>query len=209
MPFLRPLMRIQTGRVLGLAILLAALPAFSGADKPERPPFFAVQNARLVIGTGQVIEKGTIVVAEGLISDVGVRVTLPPEAWVIDGSGLTVYPGLIDSLTDLALIEGRPEQASPPISTGPDDRPATSTWKRAADELEVTDERIETWRSGGFTTAVTAPSKGIFPGQAACINLAGERSREMVIYTPAALRINLDPLAGFRSFPGSLKGGQS
>ena len=46
-------------------------------------------------------KKGTIVLAKGLIVEVGAQATIPPEAWVIDGEGLTVYPGLIDAMGDL------------------------------------------------------------------------------------------------------------
>ena len=58
-------------------------------------------------------------------------------------------------------------------------------------------------RHGGRLTV--KPMEGILPGQAAFINLAGERPREMVIETPAALTIRLEGVGG-RSFPGSLMG---
>ncbi|MEE8201515.1 MAG: hypothetical protein V3R29_10150, partial [Candidatus Acidoferrales bacterium] len=108
-------------------------------------PYFAIQNARLVTVSGGVIENGTIVVANGLIDAVGTNVAIPPEAWVIDGAGLTVYPGLIDSLATLGLQAPEPEgRAAAPgagrptqarrgrISRGPEDRPATTPWERAA-----------------------------------------------------------------------------
>jgi imidazolonepropionase-like amidohydrolase len=207
--------------ILGFVIPLLGAPSLGIAEKPNEPPFFAIQNARIVTGTGQVIESGTIVLVKGLISEVGARVTIPPEAWVIDGAGLTVYPGLIDALGDLGLKAGGPtgngagRGAGPPsggmrqrrpAAKGPEDRPATTSWKCAADELKTEDKRLESWRSAGFTSAVTVPSEGILPGQAAIINLAGERPRDMVIQTPVALKATLDPAGGFRSFPGSLFG---
>ncbi len=212
-----------------LAVLSAGLlPAAALGESPNPPPFYAVEGARLVTGTGDVVEGGTIVVAEGLISAVGTDAEIPPEAWVIDGAGLTVYPGLIDALTDLGLGggegpggrggppgAGRPPgrgaprggaSQSPPYSAGPEDRPGTSSWKRAADELKTTDKRLEKWRNAGFTAAVTAPTEGIFPGQAAFINLAGERPRDMVLKTPVALPVKLEEPGGYRGFPGALMG---
>ena len=76
----------------------------------------------------------------------------------------------------------------------------------AADDLDGSDERIERWRSTGFTTVVASPSEGIFPGQSAVINLGGERPREMVVKTPVALRVNLSRGGSVRGFPGSLMG---
>lgn len=202
-----------------LAWLVVVMPLLGEAaaqtDEPERPPFYAIRDARLVTGTGQVIDRGTIVLAEGLISGMGTEVDIPPEAWVIDGSGLTVYPGLIDALTHLGLEAEPAENGEPgrggsererPVIRGPEDRPATWTWKNAADLVRRRDGEIEVWRNAGFTSVMTVPSEGIFAGQAAFINLAGERSCNMVVHTPAALYVRFDSPAGSRSFPGSLMG---
>ena len=69
---------------------------------------YAITNARIVTVTGPVIERGTVVIRNGLIAAVGANVSAPPDARVIDGTGLTVYPGLIDSYTNLALPEPAP-----------------------------------------------------------------------------------------------------
>ncbi|MFQ5663346.1 MAG: amidohydrolase family protein [Terriglobia bacterium] len=202
---------------LGLAAMLVGLPSLSQTERPNEPRYFAIRNARLVPVSDPVIEKGTIVLANGLIQAVGTDVTIPPEAWVIEGAGLTVYPGLIDALTNLGLqaaeAAGRPpapgqspQPRRPKISRGPEDRPATTSWKNAADLLTTADKRLENWRKAGFTSAVTVPDNGIFPGEAAFINLAGKRPNELVVKTPVALRINFRPLHGFWSFPGSLIG---
>src|SRR5499426_3416082 len=69
---------------------------------------YAITNARIVTVSGPVIERGTIVIRNGLIAAAGANVSAPPDARVIDGTGLTVYPGLIDSYTNLALPEASP-----------------------------------------------------------------------------------------------------
>ncbi len=91
------------------------------------------------------------------------------------------------------------------VSDGPEDRPATTPWINAADLLDPEDSRIESWRKGGFTSAAVVPEEGIVTGQVAIINLAGE-DQEMVVKTPVALRVTMNPAGGFRSFPGSLFG---
>ena len=208
----------------GLAAV-AALPGLVAAQTPSPPPHFAIQNARIVTGAGETISSGTIVIEDGLITAVGRNVTIPAEAWVIDGEGLTVYPGLIDALTNVGLPEelraprtpvrfggfggGRPgggQGEDVPFSRGPEDRPATTPWVNAADELSEDDDRVETWRNAGFTTAVVTPERGLLPGQAALINLAGERPRDMVVTTPVALRVNLSAGGQSRGYPNSLMG---
>jgi hypothetical protein len=76
----------------------------------------------------------------------------------------------------------------------------------AADELKPDDKRVETWRNAGFTSTLAAPMTGIFPGQGAVVNLAGERPSEMVVAAPSALLITLQPVRGFGNFPDSLMG---
>ncbi len=202
----------RSALLLGLALVAGTTPA--GAQRPNEPPYFAIRDARIVPVSGPVIPKGTIVIANGVISAVGTRVAVPPEAWVIDGEGLTVSPGLGDALSTLGLPapegegrgEARRDERPREFARGPEDRPATTPWVNAADLLDPEDKRLEIWRKAGFTSAVTVPEEGIFAGQAAWIDLAGERASEMVVKTPVALRLNLTPTRGFRSFPGSLMG---
>jgi len=205
-----------------LAVGTVSVPTAQAQAKGVEPPYFAIKGARIVTVSGAVIENGTVVIANGLITAVGANATIPPEAWVIDGKGMTVYPGLIDAMTDVGLPAAPttpagggpgagapgPQQAAAQQrpSQGPEDRPGTTPWRNAADELQPTERRVETWRNAGFTTVLAAPKTGIFPGQGAVINLAGERPGDMVVRTPAALHITLQQPGGFSGFPNSLFG---
>jgi hypothetical protein len=203
-------------------------------------PAVAIHNAKIVTVSGPVINKGTVVVRNGLIEAVGENVAVPPDAMLVEGEGLTVYPGLIDALstwgqpgaapagaaTATAGRGGRgtttttitpvapaatatPAAATP--SRGPEDRPQTTSWLKIADEVSGTDRRIETARGAGFTTAVTFPTRGIFAGQGAVIDLiTAEKSGEMIVDSPAGQYITM-ARGGFGGgmgggFPGSLMG---
>src|SRR5580692_7051032 len=116
--------------------LVAVGVTFTARGEGGEPRYFAITHARIVPVSGPVIEAGTVVVAKGLIQAVGVSVTVPPEAWVIEGKGLTVYPGLIDAGTSVGLGEenagdggkGKGGAASGPVVLGPEGRPGTSPW---------------------------------------------------------------------------------
>ncbi len=209
--------------VLLLIAALAALPALTWAqqsttgsgqaDTPSPPRRYAIRGARIVPVSGPVIENGTIILANGVITAVGANVTTPPEAWVIEGKGLTIYPGLIDALTTIGLpapAEGAPAaggQAQRPRSESAQDRPGTTSWEKAADQIKTDDKRIENWRKQGFTSAVTVPDRGLITGQAAFINLAGDRPGDMVVRAPAGLRLNLRVTGGFfTGYPSALMG---
>jgi len=199
------------GAGLLLALAVSALPGAAAGQMPNQephpPPYFAITNARIVTVSGPVIENGTVVIANGLIAGVGTDVSIPPEAWVIDGTGLTVYPGLIDALSSLGLENGgagAQARATNPSADGPEDRPATYSWRAAADALTVDSESFAMWREGGFTTVMTVPSDGLVAGQGAVVNLKDGRPVENVVRSPAALRLNLSGPRGTRGYPSSL-----
>src|SRR5688572_8611520 len=84
--------------LLGAIGALGALVRYTGGQVlyAQASYVYAIQGARIVPVSGSVMDGGTIVVRDGLISAVGTNVTIPAGAQIIAGKGLTVYPGLID-----------------------------------------------------------------------------------------------------------------
>ena len=218
-------MRSALHRFVFLASIAAVAAAFllmdsaPAAAQGGEPQYFAIRGARVIPVSGPPMDDATVVVARGVILAVGKDAAIPADAWVIEGKGLTIYPGLIDSLTDVGLpavtaapgAEGAAGAAAPrriaEAARGPEDRPNSTPWRNAADEVSLTDKRIETWRSAGFTTVVSSPRTGFFPGQAAVLDLAGERPGDLVVKTPVAIPVSTKPQGGFGSgFPDSLMG---
>src|SRR5712672_1500642 len=202
-----------------LGVTVAAGAALCGATRCAaqggEPQYFAIRGATVVPVSGPRLENATIIVSRGVIKAVIKDATIPDEAWIIEGKGLIVYPGFIDSFTDVGIPAAPAPAASgaeggahlqTPASRGPEDRPGATPWRSAADEASLSDKRVETWRAAGFTTVVSAPKGGMFPGQAAVLNLGGERNGDMVVRTPVAVPISLQPVGNFASFPGSLMG---
>lgn len=174
---------------------------------------YAITNARIVTVSGPTIEKGTVVVRDGLIAAVGADVKSPLDAQVFDGTGLTVYPGFVDALTSAGIQTARP-QASPSPGGGSGGQPATQTNSNypaglrpeliAADDLRAGDSQFESNRSAGFTTVVTVGRTGVFNGQSAIINLAGDTVSGMIVKAPFAEHISFSTIPG--QYPGSLLG---
>jgi hypothetical protein len=178
------------------------------------PQYFAIRGAKVVPVPGPPIENATVVISRGIISAVGKDAAVPPEAWIIDGKGLIVYPGLVDAFTDVGIPPAAPPSGSEggarrPLeqARGPQDRPGSSPWRSGADEVSLSDKRIETWRNGGFTTVICAPKGGFFPGQAAVLDLGGERAGDFVVKSPVGIPLSFQTSGGFGSgFPNSLLG---
>jgi hypothetical protein len=201
--------------VAALVMCLSASPVLLAQG--GEPTIFAIRGAKVVPVSGPTIEGATIVIAHGVITAIAKDAAIPEEALVIEGKGLTIYPGLFDSFTDVGIpsapVAATPEggggrrQFSETSSKGPEDRPASTPWRSAADEVSLSDKRIESWRNAGFTTVVSAPKGGIFPGQAAVLDLAGDRPGDLVVKSPVAIPLSLVPPSGFGGgFPDSLMG---
>jgi len=154
---------------------------------------FAIRNARIVTVSGPDIENGTVVIRDGKIEAVGANVTVPAGAQTIDGRGLSVYPGMIDAGTNMALVEV-PQGASGTVDTSevgelnPNAKAITAVNPHSA-HIAVT--RVE-----GITNTLTAPTGGLISGQAALINLLGTAPKEMAVVPQFALVINYPRVGG-------------
>jgi imidazolonepropionase-like amidohydrolase len=135
----------------------------------------ALTNARIVTITQGTIENGTIVVENGIIVQLGTDVEIPGGAQVVDLAGLTVYPGMIDSGTQMGLVE---------VSSLSETRDASelgdlSPQMKALTAVNPNGVAIPVTRVNGITTVLTVPSGGMLPGQAALINLHGYTPQQM------------------------------
>lgn len=214
--------RIATALAISIVLLpvVALTPSFTKAQRSALDTY-AITNARIVTVSGPPISSGTVVIRDGLIAAVGANVTAPADARIIDGAGLTIYPGLIDSATSLGIPQPSPlpsPSTSPGAGFGQLRQPASTTVALnstqapglqpevlAEDFLRPGGEQIEAARNAGITTALTAPRQGIWMGQSALINLAGDTAQQMIVRSPVALHVGFTPLrAG--GFPTSLMG---
>ncbi|HEX7176791.1 MAG TPA: amidohydrolase family protein [Pyrinomonadaceae bacterium] len=225
-------MRNRPQRIFALfaaaGVALSALQAVPGSAQQTLPAAtrgvgtdtYAITNARVVTVSGPVIERGTVVVRDGLIAAVGERVAVPPDARNIDGAGLTVYPGVIDASTNLAIPRPTPA-ASPggggggfpgfqPVqvsATSPNSSqlPGLQPEILAADIIRPGGAEVEASRNAGITAALTTPRGAVFLGQSALINLSGDTPQQMIVRSPVALHVGLSPI-GQGQYPGSLMG---
>lgn len=221
------------------ACVLAAVVVVSAPIvRAEVPSAVAIKNAHVVTVSGEDLPTATVVLRNGLIEAVGQNVTIPPGTWVIEGAGLTVYPGFIDGLSTWGIPGAIPataaraagaagttglpaqnptptppqpaavENSGRPQIHGPEDRPQTYSFERAADLVTPADNRLDAARAAGFTSAATFPNRGIVEGLGAIVNLTGERGRDMVVAQPVGQQI-LFRVSGYgmgRNFPASLMG---
>jgi len=199
--------RFRPHLVLALAGIVIASAAAEGADVG---PTYALINLKVVPVSGPILEKGTIIVRDGLVEAVGPagKITIPEDAEIVDGEGLTAYPGLISAHTNLFLEEAaspaRPQSpaefAAAVAPPSPPDQPGHEVF----DQLKPKKASIDGFLKAGITTVLVAPGRGIFQGQSVLLNLNGEEAGPMVVRNPVALHLNFTTARG--SYPSSLMG---
>jgi len=175
------------------AVLTAAL-AYGPIDAAApQGVAYAVRGATVHTVAGATIANGTVVLRDGVIAAVGADVTPPSDAIVIDGSGLHVYPGLIDMANGAPLGAGAAPAAAGGGRGGGGGRGAggggqefanreeAERAKRAAllrpdflaaDNLTTEGDALAALANAGVTTVLAVPPTGIFKGQSALVNVA-------------------------------------
>ena len=157
-------------------------------------PAWAITNARIVPVSGPEIERGTIVIKGNRIQAVGVGVAVPSGAKVVDGTGLSVYPGFIDAGTDLGLNE--------PGVRNYDDVNEMLTFNqmlRTRVAFQSDSDAIPVARVEGITTAAIVPGGGVIGGEIPVMNLDGWTWEESTLRPSAGLAM---------SYPGGGGGGR-
>ncbi len=171
----------------------------------EAPPVYALVGGRIVTVSGPAIEKGTVVLRDGLIEAVGPNVTVPPDARVLDAKGLVLTPGIIDGFGGLGLPAPAPrtrEAGAPAATPSPPPAPSLAPEAMSLDRLRAADALKG--RDQGITTALVIGREGVLPGQSVLVNLGGDKLEDMVLRQPAALHLHMTALT--RQYPGSLMG---
>jgi imidazolonepropionase-like amidohydrolase len=183
-------MRIQKIWPLFLILSLSILSGLARAEE-----IVAITNVRIVPVVGNDIEKGTIIIRGEKIENIGQDIVIPQGAKIINGQGLTAYPGLIDGYSQLGLSEIGSVQATIDFrETG-----RINPQVLATEALRPDSMHIPVTRSNGITAALVAPSGGLISGRSGLIQLYGWTPSEMVIKAPVAMHVELPAArAGFR-----------
>ncbi len=171
-------------------LLLLLLPlTFSILVSAQDHPI-ALKGGKLLTITHGTIENGVIVMQGGKITAVGAAsaVTIPSDAKIIDATGMTIYPGLIDSETQLGLTEISAETSTNDLVERSDEiMPHMHTWEAFHAESAL----IPVARLNGITNAVVAPEGAdTLPGQDSFIQLAGASAPEMLLIRDNAMPLN-------------------
>src|SRR5262245_32128315 len=163
-------------RNLSLALVLCALGTSVDAQT------IAITGGRVFTVSGSPIDNGTVVIRGGRIVQVGQNVAIPSDATRIDATGKWVTPGLINSSTQLGVVEVGLESTTRDVSARGKDAIAAAftVWSGFnPSSVLLAPARVE-----GVTTVLIAPSGGLVAGQAAVLDLLNGSVTDMIVRAP-------------------------
>ena len=176
---------------------------------------WALTNARIETVTRGTIEKGTIVIRNGLIEAVGTNVTPPTDARVVDLTGRTVYPGFIDLTSSMGLPAptgggggfgggggGGGGQAAQ--SGGGPRYVGLEPARLVANEVNPSAADLRAARDAGITAALIAPTRGAFRGLSALVPMDEDSAAHKVVRSPVGLHMGFQGVGG--RYPATLLG---
>jgi imidazolonepropionase-like amidohydrolase len=163
-------------------LFVAVMPAIA-QQKP-----IAIRGGKLLTVSHGVIDHGVLVIANGKIAAVGASVAIPKDARVIDATGMTVYPGLIDSESYLGLTEiSAEDMTNDLIELSEEIMPHMHVY----DAFHAESELIPVTRLNGITNAIVAPQdRDTLPGQDSFVQLFGKSRDEMLLVRDIAMPLN-------------------
>jgi len=182
------------GIVLGCGIALSA-------------ETIVIRNVDVYPVNGAEMKGVSVVLADGKIAEIGAKIVPAKGARIIEGKGLRVYPGMIDSGTELGLSEISGIRET--VDTG--ELGEFMPQLRALSAVNPESEHFGVVRVNGITSVMTFPSSGgggggggrfgggerqIISGQAALIHTDGWTWEDMAIDRSAAVHLIFPTLGG-------------
>jgi imidazolonepropionase-like amidohydrolase len=175
-------------RVAALAAAMApmALSAQVRMTVPPQSEPVAIQGATIHTVTNGVIENGTILFENGVITAVGAGIDIPAGTRIEDGTGKHIYPGLIDAYSTVGISEIGAVGVSSDVRELGDFNPNV----RADVAVNAESRYIGTSRSAGVLVAFSTPEGGLVSGMSSALSLEGWSWEEMSMESAAALNVN-------------------
>ena len=119
-----------------------------------------IRNVDVYPVTGPQLKGVSVLIQDGKIADIGPKIAVPKGMRVLDGKGLRVYPGLIDSATELGLSEIESVRESEDTNELGEFMPQL----RALVAVNPGSEHFPVVRLNGITSVMTFPSSGASSG---------------------------------------------
>ncbi len=139
---------------------------------PPLPAAYAIENVTVVYADGSQVPGVNMVVRRGLIQTLSPGAPIPPDALVLEGDSLWIYPGMVDAHAGADFefptsLEGEGVLSWAP----PREAQGFTPHRQVAFFLTGGGADFRSERTGGIIAAGVHPTQGMAPGQGAGILL--------------------------------------
>jgi len=190
--------------------LLMAVSVSAQTPAPQQSQPVALTGGTIYTVSDGVIENGTIIFEDGVITAIGQNVQIPMGAERVDVTGKEIYPGMIDAYTRMGIFEIGAVDMTVDINEAGDFNPNVTP------EIAFNPEsrHIGTARTNGVLTALTTPGGGIISGQSSAMMLDGWSWADMILQSGTGMMVNWpsaddddygDELLGLHDFVANAK----
>jgi imidazolonepropionase-like amidohydrolase len=174
---------------LALLGIMAILFLGSSAQAESRGEgVIAIENGRVEIGDGRILEDATVLIRDSRIEQVGKRVVIPAGALRIDAKGKVITPGLVDTHSHMGVypLPGTGANSDGNEMTGP-----IQARVRAVESVDLSDPSFKMAWLGGVTTVQILPGSGnLVGGQSAVFKtLPGGLDEKWVKDAPLGIKM--------------------
>lgn len=182
---------------------------FNGVRYPDNRHIL-IQNAVIHQDSGTVIDKGQMLIKNGIISAVGKNLQAADSIIVLDFDGKHIYPAFIEPLCSFGMPEQKRNQAE---SNYLSKREGSFSWNEAlrcevdaAALLRYHEEVANKYRQAGFAIVQTHQADGISRGRACVIQLRPGEENEIIFKNASAHILSFQKGSSTQFYPGSLMG---
>ena len=175
---------------------------------------YAFTNATIVKDAQNTLQNAVMVIRHGRIESVGVNITIPKDAVMVDCKGKSIYPAFVDIYSDYGT---QPVQRSAFNFGGPQQMLSNTKgafgWNQAIrSETDmsriflVNEARAKELRAIGFGAVLTHQTDGISRGTGALVTLAADKENKVMLKEKASAHFSFDKGSSTQDYPNSLMG---
>jgi len=177
--------------------------------RDNTPEIYAFTGARIVTKPGVIIENATLVIRNGIIEAVGQNIMIPDDAWVIDLEGKNIYPGFIESYSNIGMPDAKTiaESQGKLPQDGRHWNPQVRSHFGSSLAYSYDEKKAEQLRAMGFVAAHTMSDTGVFRGSGTVVKLAEDIPSKQLIRTDFSQGLSFSRTTELdRGYPTSVMG---
>jgi imidazolonepropionase-like amidohydrolase len=176
------------------------------------PHYFAITHVNIQSKPGVLLKNATMVIKDGKIEAVGVDISIPKEAKIINGRGKYVYASFIDLFSDYGTenvsnnAPGRTQFYENNKKGAYAWNDAVKSYQDAASIFKIDDKKSKSLLASGFGASLSAIPDGIFRGTASLVLTGREHEQKMLLKPKAATQMSFNKGSSKQPYPGSMMG---